>query len=152
MKMKLSFLGGTDAVTGANFLLENEATKILIDCGLEEGDTKAHQFNQAPFPYDPKEIDILLVTHSHIDHVGKIPKLVRNGFKGVIYSTIETKELSVLMLNDSVKLLLQETKKEGVPDMYDEEDVRDTFLLWQTIPYHVKKEIAPGIEVYLKDA
>ncbi|MDO8619846.1 MAG: MBL fold metallo-hydrolase, partial [bacterium] len=80
MKATLSFYGGVGSVTGSNFHLEGERTKLLIDCGLIQGEQFAMELNREPFAYDPASIDFLLVTHAHIDHIGRIPKLVRDGF------------------------------------------------------------------------
>lgn len=151
-KLKLTFCGGTGAVTGANFLLESDQTKIVIDCGMEQGTSVAQEFNHRPFLYDPKAIDILLITHAHIDHVGRIPKLVKNGFRGVIYSTPETKEIAVLMLEDGLKLTIQDAERHNLEPLYGADDVKKTFELWKTIPYHQKTRIAPDFEVFLKDA
>jgi metallo-beta-lactamase family protein len=103
-KLNLTCFGGVDAVTGANFLLEGEGGKILIDCGLRQGDYFAESENYEPFPYDPKTIDVLCVTHAHMDHIGRIPKLVHDGFSGKIYSTKETKLLAEAMFADAVPL------------------------------------------------
>ncbi|MEK7113604.1 MAG: MBL fold metallo-hydrolase, partial [Patescibacteria group bacterium] len=91
---RLTFCGGAGSVTGANFLLEIDGKKILIDCGLVQGLEIADELNWADFLYDPKDIDILFITHAHIDHIGKIPKLIHEGFKGKIYSTRPTRELT----------------------------------------------------------
>ncbi|HZS43335.1 MAG TPA: MBL fold metallo-hydrolase [Candidatus Paceibacterota bacterium] len=151
-KLKLTFCGGANSVTGANFLLESDKFKILVDCGLEQGDPNAGEINRRPFIFDPAAIDVLLVTHAHTDHLGRIPKLVKDGFKGRIISTIETKELAPLMLEDSVKLLNQEAERNGVLPIYEMPDVQKTISLWQSIPYHQQTEILPGFSVYLKDA
>ena len=82
---KVGFFGGVDSVTGSNFLFEASGKRILIDCGLFQGDLFADDRNREDFGFDPKSIDILLVTHAHIDHIGRIPKLVRDGFKGQIF-------------------------------------------------------------------
>jgi len=150
--LKLTFCGGTGAVTGANFLLESDTTKIVVDCGMEQGTSVADEFNHRPFIFDPKTIDVLLVTHAHADHIGRIPKLVKNGFKGVIYSTPETKEISVVMLADSVRLIAQDAVRNNIAPLYEEEDVRKSLALWKTIPYHQKTSITPDFDVYLKDA
>ena len=88
--MKVTFYGGTGSVTGANFLVEEGNKKILIDCGLMQGSKMADSFNRDPFPYNVSEVDYLLVTHAHIDHIGRIPKLAKDGFNGKIISTPET--------------------------------------------------------------
>lgn len=150
--LSLTFCGGTGSVTGANFLLESDQTKILIDCGLEQGTTVADEFNHRPFPFKPSEIHILLITHAHIDHVGRIPKLVKDGFKGVIYSTPETRELAILMLEDGLKLTTQDAARKNIPALYGSDDVKKTFNLWKTIPYHEKTRIASDFETFIKDA
>ena len=81
-KLKLSFYGGTESVTGANFVLEKGNIKIMVDCGLAQSPeiTPYNNPNRDNFPYNPAEIDFLLVTHAHADHIGRIPKLVKDGF------------------------------------------------------------------------
>ncbi len=150
--LKLTCWGGVGAVTGANFLLENDTVKILVDCGLLQGTDTADVENRKPFPYDPATIDILFITHAHMDHIGKIPKLVKDGFKGVIYSTPETKTIAELMLQDAVHLMDAEARQKGISSLYEPKDVIDTFALWKVIPYHQKTALQGGFEVYLKDA
>jgi metallo-beta-lactamase family protein len=152
MKGKLTFCGGTGTVTGANFLLEIADLKILVDCGLVQGDDNADNINRADFIYDPATIDYLLVTHAHTDHIGRIGKLVKDGFKGQIWSTPETKDLSVFLLEDAVKLLDQEAHHKGILPLYEAKDVAGAMSLWQTVPYHTHKELKNGISIYLKDA
>ena len=103
--VKITFCGGTGSVTGANFLIEVEGKKILVDCGLTQGIKIADDLNWAPFIYDPKSIDILFVTHAHIDHLGRIPKLIEDGFRGKIYSTHPTRALAGPMLDDTMGIL-----------------------------------------------
>lgn len=134
-KAVLSFYGGVGSVTGANFFLEGERTKIVVDCGLIQGEKFAQEANRAAFPYDPDSIDFLFVTHAHIDHIGRVPKLVRDGFKGSIVSTPETLELSRLMLPDAFAVLRSETP-EGEELLYGERDIERAFSLWETRGYH----------------
>ena len=82
--MKLTFWGGAKSVTGANYLLESGAAKILVDCGLGQGSSYAEKHNFDPFPYNPAEISAVLITHAHIDHTGRLPKLCKDGFRGKI--------------------------------------------------------------------
>ena len=100
-----------------------DGTKILVDCGLLQGAQFGEEANRKPFAYDPKTIDVLLVTHAHADHIGRIPRLVREGFNGVIYSTPATKELSIIMFDDSLKLLTAEAKKAGILPLYEKKDI-----------------------------
>ena len=99
--MELTFLGATKTVTGSNFLLEAAGKKILIDCGLYQGKAVDELENYEDFAYNPREIDFLLLTHAHIDHSGRIPKLYISGFGGPIIATKATCELCGIMLPDS---------------------------------------------------
>lgn len=153
-KFKISFFGGTGSVTGANFLLESlmgDGTKILIDCGLAQGTKKEEEVNWQPFPYNPAEMTALLVTHAHLDHIGRIPKLVRDGFKGKIYSTPATKEISALSLEDSVGLLIREADREGQEYLYEKKDVAHSLSLWETTDYHQPFTIGP-FSIVARDA
>ncbi len=149
---KLTFYGGVGTVTGANFLLSTGQTKILIDCGLVQGHKFAENLNRSEFVYNPADIDYLLVTHAHIDHIGRIPKLVKDGFKGQILSTPETKEIAEFLFHDTVKILDTEARHEGVLPLYEEADIAPALALWETLPYHTNKEIKDGLNVYFKDA
>ena len=91
VNLSVTFFSGVGSVTGANFLLQDSKTKILVDCGLLQGTTDSYTTNGKEFPYNPSEMDYLFLTHAHLDHIGRIPKLVKDGFKGVIYSTPPTK-------------------------------------------------------------
>ena len=149
----VKFCSGVGTVTGANFLLDTgKGTKVLVDCGLVQGEKVAEDINREAFPYDIREIVALFVTHAHLDHVGRIPKLVKDGYKGPIYSTPQTKELAELVLNDAVTILANEAKQDGVEPLYDQADVDAVFPLWKTIDYHERFTLTDNISVYLKDA
>jgi len=155
-KLKVTFVTGASTVTGANFLLETmpevgqKVTRILVDCGLEQGDRDSDENNRNKFPYDPSTIDYLFVTHAHLDHIGKIPRLVREGFVGKIFSTVETHELTPIMLADALKVLSMD--RSDLPPLYDEEDIKKAFTLWHDIPYDTCTELTGGLEVCAKDA
>ncbi|MDO8593555.1 MAG: MBL fold metallo-hydrolase [bacterium] len=149
--MKLSFYGGAGKVTGSNFLLEGAHGKILVDCGIEQGADFAVSDVYGPFPYDVKTVDALVVTHAHLDHVGRIPKLVKDGFSGKIYMTPPTRDLAELILRDSVTILSEEASRKGRAPLYEEKDVDATFTLVETLDYHTEKEIAPGLSCYLRN-
>ncbi len=150
----ISFYGATGDVTGANFLIEIAGKKILVDCGLHQGE----QADQDPtsnfrdFPYDPATIDILFVTHAHTDHIGKIPKLVGDGFRGVIYSTPPTKDISALMFDDALGLMEREAKEKEIKPMYDKNDIAKALELWKVVSYHNHLDIGDDISVQFYDA
>jgi metallo-beta-lactamase family protein len=150
---RITFHTGVETVTGANFMLETPGGScILIDCGMIQGEKFALEENAKPFTFDVTSIDALFVTHAHLDHVGRIPKLVKEGYQGPIYSTPETRELAELVLNDAVGILALEAKQNGTLPMYGIEDVEAVFPLWKTIPYHQEEKITDDIKVFLKDA
>ncbi len=131
--------GGVGAVTGANFLFETGRLRVLIDCGLLQGLPDADKTNAEEFDYNPASIDFLFITHSHIDHIGKIPKLVKEGFKGVIYSTEETKEIAKLMLDDMAHIAESNQRDRGTPALYGPQEVESSMRIWQTLKYHEPK-------------
>ncbi len=141
---KVGFFGGVDAVTGSNFLFEAGGKRVMIDCGLFQGERFADDRNREKFPFDPATIDVLLVTHAHVDHIGRIPKLVHDGFRGAIYSTPPTAELAEIMLMDTVRILAHEAVATGLPPMYEEHHVRDALTLWNTKEYHEPFSLAPN--------
>lgn len=155
-KLQITFFGGVGSVTGANFILETKSTRIAVDCGLLQGTPEASAENSKDFPYDPSTIDYLFITHAHMDHIGKVPKLVKDGFKGVIFSTPETNELAQLMLSDALKVMqtnVRENNSDGLLEpLYDQFDLSKTFSLWKTISYHTKKQINSEFSVNLLDA
>ncbi|MCX6787755.1 MAG: MBL fold metallo-hydrolase [Candidatus Kaiserbacteria bacterium] len=151
MALRLSFYGGAGKVTGSNFLIEGARGKVLVDCGIEQGGDFVEAHIYGPFPYDVTTIDALILTHAHLDHVGRIPKLVRDGFRGKIYMTLPTKNLAELILRDSVGILGEEAKRRGARPLYEEQDVDKTFSLVETLEYHTEREVAPGLSVYLRN-
>lgn len=150
-KLKLTFCAGTGSVTGANFLLEGEGKKFLIDCGLTQGTELAEDVNWAPFQYDPKSIDILFITHAHIDHLGRIPKLFADGFRGRIISTDATMALARPMLLDTAHIL-GGSKERDLSDMYNSSVVEKILELWEGVPYYQDINIDHGFRVQFKDS
>ncbi|MEX0913117.1 MAG: MBL fold metallo-hydrolase [Candidatus Paceibacterota bacterium] len=151
MSSKLGFYGGVGSVTGANFMLDTGQVKILVDCGLVQGDRFQMKVNAEPFPYDPSEVDFLLVTHAHADHIGRIPKLVKDGFKGKIYSTEPTKALSGVMFEDAFKVMTFESERYDEPVLYEKEDIYNALSLWDTAEYEKGIELKDGVKAVFKD-
>lgn len=133
--MTLKFFGGAKMVTGANYLLESKGEKILVDCGLYQGSHYCERKNFEPFGYNPKEIKAVLITHAHIDHTGRLPKLFKDGFRGIVYSTPPTKDFARELLLDSEDILRREAGREKVESLYSADDIEGLMKLWQTADY-----------------
>ncbi len=149
-KLKITFCGGVGEVTGANFLLEAEGLpKMLVDCGLFQAGKTFEDKNKDDFSYNPSEVEYLFVTHAHLDHIGRIPFLVRKGFRGKIYSTPPTREIAEYALMDSLHLLQKEN--DGGEPFFDEKDVKQTMSQWETVGYHEPIKIG-DLVVVMRDA
>lgn len=152
-KQKIQFgaFGGVGNATGANFLIKSDIN-FLVDCGLVQGSEFAVNENNESFGYDPREVDFLLVTHAHMDHIGRIPKLVKDGFRGKIHSTKATKELARVMLDDAHNILLRESKELGRTPLYESEDIDRAMSLWETHDYHSPFNFSENTRINFKDA
>jgi len=151
MKSTLTFHGGAGTVTGSNFLLDTGAAKILVDCGLFQGEAVGAEKNREPFPYNPKDINALFVTHAHLDHTGRIPQLARDGFRGTIYSTAPTKDLAELILRDSLGILGKEAHGGKRESLYTNKDIDSALALWKTIGYHEEMPLPDGVTAELEN-
>lgn len=149
--MKLTFYGGAGSVTGANYLLESQGHKILIDCGLTQGSRFCEKKNFEPFPYEASEIEAVIVTHAHIDHTGLLPKLYKEGFRGEVWSTPPTKDFAELLLLDSEDILKREAQRQKRKPIYDEDDIIGIMSEWRTIEYRQPLAVGP-FHIELVDA
>src|ERR1043165_3581924 len=111
--MRLHFLGGATTVTGSQYLLETGRARVLIDCGMFQGSPNEAMRNRVPLAYDPADLDVMLLTHAHLDHCGLIPHVVKQGYRGRIIATAGTVELAELVLLDSGKLQQEFAKREA---------------------------------------
>lgn len=139
-------------VTGANYLLETDKAKILVDCGMTQGVKHAEDINYKPFTYNPEDIDYVFITHAHIDHIGLLPKLAKNGFHGKIFMTHPTKDLTYLNLMDSEEIIWHEAEKEGRESLYDTNDVKKVFEYVKTFGYDELQDIDKGVSFKFNNA
>lgn len=161
--MRLSFHGADRGVTGSCHLLELDGLKVLVDCGLFQGGREIDEENAAEFGFDPREIDLLLLTHAHLDHCGRIPLLVKRGFSGEIIATPATRELARVVLLDAAHLQEEEAErnarkarrrgKRADPPLYGELDALDAMdLFGRRARYEQPLELSSGVTATFHDA
>ena len=160
--MKITFLGAARAVTGSCYLVQTERLAFLVDCGMFQGNARESLRNGQSFPFDPGSIDFVLLTHAHIDHSGRIPKLWLDGYRGPVYATKATADLCQIMLPDSGHI--QETEAEwrarksrrgGLPEtppLYTAQDALDACKLLRARKYDQEFQPAEGVRVVFRDA
>jgi metallo-beta-lactamase family protein len=149
---KLHFFGGARIVSGSCYLLEVEGIKILIDCGLFQGPKEFEVKNHEPFPFNPKEIDAVIITHSHLDHIGRLPMLVKAGFRGKIFATPPTIEFTHLMLEDSKKVLKEKARHADAIPLFYEGEIDEMMKFFGPVGYHEETEISDSISFKFHEA
>lgn len=160
--MKITFLGAAKTVTGSCYYVETKSSRFLVDCGMFQGHSKEIALNQEAFPFNPAELDFILLTHSHIDHSGRIPKIYLDGFKGEIIATRATMELCGIMLPDCGHIQELETEwvnrkriragKHPVPPLYTHQDAVDSLRLFKSVKYGETVKLRDEIRVRFNDA
>jgi metallo-beta-lactamase family protein len=162
--MRISFHGANRDVTGSCHLIEFAGTRVLIDCGMFQGGRRLDEENSEPFGFDPVAIDVVLLTHAHLDHCGRLPLLVKRGFRGEIVTTAASRELARVVLLDSASLHEEEAKREkrtaarrgesrSVEPLYTTLDALDTFELFgRTAAYGEPITLAPNLDATFLDA
>ncbi len=161
--MKITFCGAAETVTGSCHLIETNGVRILLDCGLFQGQREIRERNRAGFPFDPKTIDYVLLSHAHLDHVGLIPLLVKNGFHGEVVTTPPSAEIAKVILTDSAHIQVEDAAyrarkarrrgEKARPPLYDVGDVLDSLDAFRKpIPYEVPIVLKDGVEAVLHDA
>jgi metallo-beta-lactamase family protein len=160
--MDVTFIGATQTVTGSLHLFEHNNQKFLVECGMYQGHREeAERINQT-FPFKPKDIKGVILSHAHIDHSGNLPNLVKRGFTGPIYCTSATRDITSLLLLDSAKIqendnayLNKKRKEKGLPEkepLYRVEDAERALKHFQPVRYKETFSIIPGVEVTPYDA
>lgn len=160
--MQIQFLGAAGVVTGSNILITTNKYKILLDCGMFQGSEQLEKLNFENFAYNPEDIDFLILSHAHIDHSGRIPKLVKEGFKGRIVTTKATQDLCNIMLIDSAHIQESDVKwenkkrersgKEPILPLYTEDDAKISLKYFESYLYDQRIELSEDIFVRFKDA
>ena len=159
---KLTFYGATEGVTGSLYLLETEASTILLECGLFQGSREEEKANEGAFPFDVRKLDAVVLSHGHLDHSGRLPMLVSDGYNGPLYMTNPTCELLEVMLKDSASLHQRDAewenkhrRRSGKPEiepLYTAEDVEATLVLCNGFNYGYRREITNDVAVRFNDA
>lgn len=139
--MNIGFHGATREVTGSCYLVETGETRILVDCGLFQGCSFCETKNLQEFTFDPSTIDAVIVTHGHLDHTGRLPKLFKDGFSGKVYATPPTAPITQIVLEDSVRLIEDELKRHGKPMLYDKQDVEHAVKSLTPLEYNTTTKI-----------
>ena len=160
--MRITFMGAAETVTGSCYLVETELTSFLVDCGMHQGHDIETRLNRVPFPFDVNQIDFMLLTHAHIDHSGRIPKLFVDGFNKTIYTTKATAELCAIMLPDSGHIQEMEQERQSRKNiradkpaeepLYTMQNGIDACQLFKKVLYDMEFRPAPDVRVIMRDA
>lgn len=159
--MQVHFHGAAGEVTGSLHLVEAGGRRVLLDCGMIQGSPEAEARNLEAFPFDPASIDVLVISHAHIDHIGRVPLLVQRGFRGPISAQLATADLMPIMLMDAASISESEAERanrnrhRGQPvavPLYTQEDVADTLRQVRPLAYEHPTELLPGIELTFREA
>lgn len=159
--LTITSLGGAGTVTGSKHLLDLDGRRILVDCGLFQGLKNLRELNWAPFPVDPASIDVVVLTHAHLDHSGHLPKLVRDGFRGRILCTPATRDVAELILKDSGRLQEKDaedanrhgtSKHSPARPLYTSEDVGAALRRFEMVPFDVLAPLGNGADLLFRHA
>jgi metallo-beta-lactamase family protein len=160
--MHIEFYGATSGITGSCHILRANGHLVLLDCGLLQGRREVEAKNREPFPFSPDEISAVVLSHGHIDHSGRLPLLVKQGYQGPIYAHNASVDLCEILLEDSASLQERDAqyenkwrkrkKKPPIEPLYSIEDARKALVKFIGMRYREKKEILPGISIRFQDA
>lgn len=149
---RIGFYGASGEVTGSNFLVEGRKGRYVVDCGLFQGQDTIAENNQDPFSYNAEEVAALILTHAHLDHIGRVPKLVREGFRGPIYCTEATSELTEIVLKDALDLMERRLDRTDAPALYEVADLNRALAQMRPINYRQSGSLKGGDKFTLYDA
>ncbi len=150
--IKLGFYGAAGGVTGSNFLVETDSRRYIVDCGLFQGRDARLEENYRSFGYEPRTIQAVVITHAHLDHVGRLPKLVAEGYRGPIYATEPTIELAILALKDALGVMEDRDRRQDQPLLYSHEDLNRTIDSFQPVEYRQPINLIGGDQLTMFDA
>lgn len=150
--MRLSFHGAAEEVTGSCFLIETDNGKLLIDCGMHQGERICSAPGANEFQFAAESVTAVVVTHAHFDHTGRLPLLMKRGFGGTVFSTPPTKALAQIILDDSVNIMRENAKKCGDEVLFGADEVAEVMRSWTGVGYHTSFEPIPGVTVMFHDA
>ncbi len=150
--MKITFCGAAGEVTGSCTLIETPTTRVLVDCGLFQGNGNSRERNLASFSFDPSTIDALIVTHAHIDHIGRLPKLVKEGFKGRVFATHPTRLLSKLMWRDAAQVMKDEARRFKRTALYTPKDIAPCYDLMHGVRYDTTVRVSQDFFFRFREA
>src|SRR5262245_3001617 len=157
----LTFLGAARTVTGSQYLVESGGTRVMVDCGMFQGEKELRLRNWAEPAFEPGAVSALLLTHTHLDHIGRVPRLVKQGFRGPIYCTPPTRELAEVLLADAAHLQKEDagyfnrkglTKHQPALPLFDEADVEESLKLFRPTELGQRVALAGGMAFGFRDA
>ncbi|MFA5076690.1 MAG: MBL fold metallo-hydrolase [Patescibacteria group bacterium] len=150
--MRITFYGACREVTGSCYYVETSKARFLVDCGMFQGNKFAEDRNHDSFPFDLQRLDFVILTHAHIDHCGRLPKLYKDGFRGKIYATAPTRDFAKIILEDTARIIFQEALTHGQIPFYQVKDVDETIELFETLEYREIRQLTAEIKIRLRDA
>ena len=160
--MDIQFFGATQQVTGSCFLLRVAGRRVLVECGLFQGPREVEDKNREPFPFDPASLDAVILTHAHLDHSGRLPLLVKQGYQGPVYTHRATRDLCRILLKDAAYINEKEVEwanrkreRKGLPEiepLYTLSDAAAAMKHFRVLDYGVERELVPGLRLRMQDA
>src|SRR5215475_1120143 len=163
--IKLGFYGAAGEVTGSCYVVTTDRARVMVDMGMHQGEKQADEHNRKMIPADLPEIDAVVLTHAHLDHCGRLPMLIKGGYRGPIYCTAATEDVTAIILRDSAHLQQEDYARflkhiHGKPTekdanrlpLYTQDEVERTLPRMTSIAYELEQKIAEGITIKLSDA